>query len=100
MAKLDIKHFRTIGHKLKPIVTVADKGITENILTETKRALADHELIKITVRCLDRDAKRAIIDEIVTKTNAELIQTVGHIALIYKAAKQPDPRLSNILRSL
>lgn len=100
MAKPDIKRLRTIGHKLKPIVTVADKGVTASVLAETQRALADHELIKITVRCLDRDAKRAMITQIVDHCNAELVQTVGHTALLFKAAKQADPRLSNILRNL
>lgn len=100
VAKPETKRLRAIGHKLKSIVTIADKGITENVLAEVNRALADHELIKITVRCPDRDAKRELIKQVVSQCNAELIQTAGHVALIFKAAKQADPRLSNILRNL
>ena len=99
MAKTDIKQLRTIGHKLKPVVTVADKGITDGVMSEIKRALTDHELVKISVRCADRTAKREMIDTVVTRTGSELIQTIGHVALLYKAAAKPDPRLSNILRA-
>jgi len=38
------KRFRAIGHNLKPVVTIAQKGITENVHDELERALKDHEL--------------------------------------------------------
>ena len=43
------KQFRSIAHHLKPIVTVADKGLTANVVAELSRALQDHELIKVKV---------------------------------------------------
>ncbi|MEX2132302.1 MAG: YhbY family RNA-binding protein, partial [Pseudohongiellaceae bacterium] len=43
----DQKQLRAIGHKLKPIITVAQKGLSENILAEIDRALTAHELIKV-----------------------------------------------------
>ncbi len=100
MPKTDIKRFRTIGHKLNPIVTIADKGLTETVLKELMRALSDHELIKITVRIPNREDKKAVIDTVCNKVKAELIQSIGHTALLYKANKNPNPRLSNILRNL
>ena len=42
ISNADKKRFRQIGHDLKPIVTIAQKGLTENILLEIKRALSDH----------------------------------------------------------
>lgn len=95
----DKKRFRQIGHDLKPIVTIAQKGLTENILLEVKRALNDHELIKIKVVGADRDQKKELVDVLCTEMNAECVQTVGHVILLYKAAKKPYPRLSNLLRA-
>lgn len=92
------KYFRQKGHGLKSIITVAGKGLSEGVSAEVERALEDHELIKITVRCEDRDDKKAIIKTICEQHNAELVQAIGHIALIYRAAKKPNPKLSNILR--
>ena len=43
----DKKHLRRLGHNLKPVVTVAGNGLTENVTNEIERALTDHELIKI-----------------------------------------------------
>ena len=39
----DKKKFRAIGHQLKPVVIIAQKGLTENIKEEIDRALTDHE---------------------------------------------------------
>jgi len=93
------KRFRTIGHQLQPVVTVAGKGITENILTETTRALTDHELIKVKVAIGDREEKAAAITTILEVTDAALVQSIGSIILIYKPAAKPNPKLSNILRA-
>lgn len=92
------KHFRTIGHNLKPVVMVADKGLTEGVVEETLRALNDHELIKVKFAIGDREAKQQLMNELVETVGAEMVQTIGKIALIYKPAKEPNPQLSNLLR--
>ena len=93
------KRFRQIGHHLKPVVMVADKGLTNNVLSELERALEDHELIKVKLAVLDRDDKQALIEAICKNSNAELVQAIGKIALLYRAAKKPNLKLSNILRN-
>lgn len=93
------KRFRSIGHNLKPVVTVASNGLSAGVLEETMRALTDHELIKVKFAVGDREAKKALISELCTHMNAELVQTIGNIALIYKQAKEPNSALSNIQRS-
>jgi len=94
----DKKHLRRLGHNLKPIVTIASKGLTENVGAEINRALNDHELIKIKLSVGDRAAKKLLCDEICTFYSAQLVQSIGHILLIYKKAKKPNPKLSNLLR--
>ena len=54
------KQYRAIGHTLHPIVTIAQKGLSENIRMEIERALTDHELIKIKLVAADRDSKKAL----------------------------------------
>lgn len=92
------KHYRTIGHKLNPLVTVAGKGLTEAIQLEVDRALEDHELIKVKFAVGDRDAKKQLIRELCDIVEAEIVQEIGHIALIYRRALEPNPKLSNLLR--
>ncbi len=93
-----IKQLRAIGHLLKPIVIIGDKGPTETVLQELERRLNDHELIKIRVNAETRDARSAIIEELVNSSKAQLIQRIGNTALLYRPARKPDPKLSNILR--
>jgi len=98
-SKAELKRFRAIGHKLKPNVIVAGKGLSESVVSEIKRSLADHELIKIRVNTDDRKDRDETIASIVEQTTSTVIQTIGSVALLYKAAKKPNPKLSNILRS-
>ena len=93
------KRFRKIGHHLKPVVMIAEKGLTENVVIELDRALESHELIKIKLAILDREDRSKLLTIACNKAQAELIQSIGKIALIYRAAKKPNPKLSNILRS-
>jgi len=92
------KRFRAIGHNLKPIVTVAGNGLSETVIAELNRALNDHELIKIKLVFDDRADRQLAIEEICKQTDALSVQSIGKVALLYKAAKKPNPKLSNLLR--
>jgi RNA-binding protein len=99
LSNAEKKRYRSIGHNLKPIVSIAEKGITDNIRLELKRALDDHELIKIKIVTSERADKKNLTKLICDELKAECIQSVGHMALIFKKAKKPNPKLSNLLRA-
>ena len=90
------KAYRTIGHSLKPIVSVASKGLTENVLEELNRALDDHELIKIKIAVGDREARDLVLKSIVTDTRADLVQQIGNVALLLRKNPNAKPKLSNL----
>lgn len=94
----DKKHLRQLGHSLNPVVTVAGKGLSDGVLEEVNRALDDHELIKVKLAVGERELKQQLIAELCQRVNAELVQTIGHIALLFRKADKPDPKLSNLLR--
>ena len=91
------KQFKSIGHHLKPIVTIADNGLTENVLAELDRALNDHELIKVQLRA-ERDDRKALIEQLCETSSSMLVQSIGKVALIYRKNPQPNKNLSNVLR--
>ncbi|MFH7519263.1 YhbY family RNA-binding protein, partial [Pseudomonas syringae group genomosp. 7] len=37
------KQYKSIVHHLKPVLIVADNGLTDGVLAELERALSDHE---------------------------------------------------------
>ena len=90
------KQYRTIGHNLNPIVTIAGNGLSESVLAEVERALEDHELIKVKLAITDRLARQETIQTLCHSSGAELVQEIGKVALIYRAAKQPKIHKSNI----
>ncbi len=99
LSQAEKKRFRTIGHKLKPVVSIAGKGLSESVCNELNRALDDHELIKVKLANEDREQKKLLVKQLCTQLAAEQIQMIGNIALIFRAAEKPKPHLSNLLRS-
>ena len=93
-----IKQLRTIGHKLKPIVTLADNGLNDNIAAELERALVDHELIKIKLSHDDKQQRQLMLNAVIETTQAQVVQAIGKTALLYRLAKKPNKKLSNLHR--
>ncbi len=74
------------AHQLKPTVMIGNAGLTEAVLKEIELTLKLHELIKIRVMA-ERTERVAILTEICTKLNAEPVQHIGKILVIFK----PNP---------
>lgn len=97
-ANQDVKQLRAIGHKLKPVVTVAGKGLTDNVLAELNRALTDHELIKVKLAAGSREARSAMAVQLCEQTGATLVQSIGNVVLLLRPSTNPDPKLSNLIK--
>ena len=72
------------AQKIKPVVLLGSKGLTENILTEIDNALNAHELVKIRLNIDDSEEKKALTDAICKKMQADLILAIGHVISIYR----------------
>jgi RNA-binding protein len=94
------KQFRTIGHKLNPIVTIAGNGLSENVVKELNRALDDHELIKVKLGLTEREDRKAVAEELAQLPNVEVVQEIGKVVILYRPNKKANPKLSNIQRVL
>ncbi len=85
------RYLRGLGHRLKPVVTVADKGLTETVAAEIETALDRHELIKIKLR-QPRERRTDAMRRIVELTGAELVHSIGQVACYYR----PNPKQPKI----
>ncbi len=92
------KQFRQIAHHLQPIVTVAEKGLSDALLRETLRALTDHELIKVKLNILDREQRQTLGQELAQQSGALIVQTLGKTLVLYRENPKVDARLSNVVR--
>ncbi len=82
-------HLRALAHARRPVVSTGHKGLTPAVLAEIDSALGHHELIKIRLNVADREAREAMTREICASTASDCVQSIGRIAVIYRAAKKP-----------
>ena len=77
------RYLRGLTHKLQPVVTVADKGLTENVLAEIENALQHHELVKIKLRG-DRGKRAEWMEEIEQHSGATPVHQIGQVACYFR----------------
>tara|TARA_R110002096_G_scaffold268308_6_gene462028 strand:+ start:9509 stop:9796 length:288 start_codon:yes stop_codon:yes gene_type:complete len=82
------KTLKSAAHSLKPVVRLGQSGLTATVLDEIEVAINHHELIKVKISAADRDEKSKTIQDIATKTNADIVQTIGFVAVFYR--QNPD----------
>ncbi len=84
LLKHQIKYLTSLTHNLKPVVMIGQKGITENILKELEIALDFHELVKIKIAGDDRDERAEIIEKLIDKSSADVVQKMGKTLSLYR----------------
>lgn len=88
-----IRKLRALAHHLKPVIMVGDKGVTENLLKELDRALETHELLKVTIAGADKAGRLEITQALCESSQAEIVQTIGRISILYRKSKEPRIRV-------
>ena len=87
------RFLRGLSHKLQPVVSIADKGLSVTVREELETALEFHELIKVKIRC-DRGKRAKIIGKICGDFQSEMIHSIGQVACFYRMnAKKPKIEL-------
>ncbi len=87
MTPAKIKQLKSQAHLLKPVIRVGQSGLTKSVLDEIELTLNTHELIKIKIRA-EKEDRIQISAQIVKASQAELIQSIGQIIVIYR--KNPE----------
>lgn len=80
------KHLRRLAHPLHPLVMLGNAGLTDGVVAELDRALADHELVKVSARVGERTLRDAALDELARRTSAVIVQRIGHVGVFYRRA--------------
>ena len=92
------KRLRQIAHHLDPIVSVGEHGLSDALVAEANRALADHELIKVKVQSPDRTERADISATLASRCEALVIQKIGKMVILFRANPDAKPALSNLSR--
>ena len=87
LSRSQTRFLRGLAHNLKPVVTVGNNGLTDNVLAEVELALDTHELVKLKLRG-DREQRSGWIDSVCGSTGAALVQRIGQVCCLYR----PHPK--------
>ena len=82
-------HLRALAHALKPVVSTGQRGLTPAVMNEIEQALGHHELVKVKLAVPDREARKAMTEDICRATGCAWVQNIGHIAVVYRPAVKP-----------
>lgn len=83
---------RGIGQVTKDMLLIGHAGITPAVVTELRRLLDTHELVKLRFSSGDRHARATLCDEIQDKITCLHVGSVGSTALFYQQNPSPEKR--------
>ena len=83
---MDKKELKSKAKAIKPILWIGKNGITDGLINELKYLLKRKKLVKIKLLrgFLEENDKKEVVDELVTKTDSELVEQVGFIIVLYR----------------
>ena len=73
-----------LAHALEPVVRVGRGGLTPAVISETRKSILAHELIKVRIETEESAARRELAEELARATDAELAGTIGKLAILYR----------------
>ena len=77
-----------LAHALEPVVRVGKGGVSEAVITETKKSLAAHELIKVRIDADDSATRKDLAEKLAAATDSGLAATLGKVAILYRAREE------------
>lgn len=80
---------RALAHARKPVVSTGQRGLTPAVVNEIEQALGHHELVKVRLNAPDRETRREMMEQICRLTGCAWVQSIGHIAVLYRPAATP-----------
>ena len=81
---------RGLGNALDPVAQVGKDGLNENLITSVQLLLQARELVKIKVLKNCEMTAREIADNLSSMLNAEIVQVIGSIIILYKKSTKKN----------
>jgi RNA-binding protein len=79
------QYLKGLAHPLEPVVRIGQKGLSDAVVSETKKSLAAHELIKVRIDAEDSAARKELAEKLAAAAEAEVASTIGKTAILYRA---------------
>ena len=89
MTSKERAYWRAKANRLEPIIQIGKEGISDNLVAQIDDTLDTRELIKIRVHLETApQTPREFADELARRLDAEVIQVIGGVIVIYREADE------------
>nr|WP_212636842.1 YhbY family RNA-binding protein [Desulfacinum hydrothermale] len=80
-------HLKSLAHKLRPVARIGQEGITPGVISEIRKQLLHHELIKVKWADLSSEEgpKKEQARQLARRVGAHFVQLLGHNVVLYRA---------------
>lgn len=82
------RFLRSLAHQLDPVFQVGKNGVGEEMIGQINGCLEARELIKVSILQNCGDDKQSVAAKIAEGTDAEIVQIIGNIIVLYKESKE------------
>ena len=90
LTPIERRALRATAHPLQPVVAISQNGLTAGVLKEIETSLNAHELIKVKLHGIERDARAALLTSICTELNCAPVQQIGNILILWRENPEKD----------
>lgn len=80
----EIRALRAQAHHLKPVVSISQNGLSDNVVKEIDCSLKAHELIKVKLYGIKRDDRDAVLATICDTLDCAAVQHIGNILVLWR----------------
>jgi RNA-binding protein len=92
-----IRFLKAAAHELEPVVRVGKAGVSDALVSEIRRELDAHELIKVRF-IAGKDEKKEWSAQIVDLTACAMVTLVGNVLVLYRENPDPQKRVIKLPR--
>lgn len=85
-------YLKSLSHDMNPLIQLGKSGLNEGFLNQLDQLLDDHELVKITFLQNSPVEINEVVDDILDKTGAEFVQSIGKKLTIYRRSEE-NPKI-------
>ncbi|MBA3034504.1 MAG: YhbY family RNA-binding protein [Gammaproteobacteria bacterium] len=102
---IERRALRATAHHLQPVVAISQHGLTAAVLKEIDVSLKAHELIKVKLHGIERDARDTLLATLCADLQCAPVQHIGNIFVLWRknpekeAATAPKPRRKPVPRT-
>lgn len=92
-----IRKLKIKAMSLSPLVWIGKKGVTDEVINETKKQLKINGLVKVKLlrpsfEGKGKKGKKEIAQALAERTGSDLISVIGFVATLYKAPEKDKTR--------